>query len=387
MKLKVVPTNVIERVLALGNQLPTPIAETFGAMMLARAIEGANNLGIFNFLGQRGSATLSELCNALQLNDEVVGALLHALEGAGYIVTRPDAHARDAQGSPLLRYSNSSISERFLVEGSPQYVGNFVRYNEQQLMIWMSLEHMARIRGRRASMFELLGKIMEELKEQMPQLEENVYNVHHGLKSERIWRNYMLGLRDMANLSVPELQLYLRFPRGMTRLLDVGGGHGAYSIWMCKRYPQLRATILDLEGAATVGRELVAREGLSDRIEYVTGDLVQRDSFGEGEYDVAFSFNLIHHLKDEENVAMLRKLSRALKSGGSLVLWDEFKDKSLKEDDLARFVGVMFLLASGGDSYPFETVIGWLEQEGFKRIKRYTMKSAPGTGLLWAKKG
>lgn len=84
---------------------------------------------------------------------------------------------------------------------------------------------------------------------------------------------------------------------------------------------------------------------------------------------------------------MLRKLSRALKSGGSLVLWDEFKDKSLKEDDLARFVGVMFLLASGGDSYPFETVIGWLEQEGFKRIKRYTMKSAPGTGLLWAKKG
>lgn len=265
MKLKVVPTNVIERVLALGNQLPTPIAETFGAMMLARAIEGANNLGIFNFLGQRGSATLSELCNALQLNDEVVGALLHALEGAGYIVTRPDAHARDAQGSPLLRYSNSSISERFLVEGSPQYVGNFVRYNEQQLMIWMSLEHMARIRGRRASMFELLGKIMEELKEQMPQLEENVYNVHHGLKSERIWRNYMLGLRDMANLSVPELQLYLRFPRGMTRLLDVGGGHGAYSIWMCKRYPQLRATILDLEGAATVGRELVAREGLSDR--------------------------------------------------------------------------------------------------------------------------
>lgn len=387
MKLKVVPTNVIERVLALGNQLPTPIAETFGAMMLARAIEGANNLGIFNFLGQRGSATLQELCTALQLNDEVVGALLHALEGAGYILTRPDAYARDAHGEALLRYSNSAISERFLVEGSPQYVGNFIRYNEQQLMIWMSLEHMARIRGRRASMFELLGKIMEELKEQMPQLEEHVYNVHHGLKSERIWRNYMLGLRDMANLSVPELQLYLRFPRGMTRLLDLGGGHGAYSIWMCKRYPQLRATILDLEGAATVGRELVAREGLSDRIEYVTGDLVQRESFGEGEYDVAFSFNLIHHLKNEENVLMLRKLSRALKPGGSLVLWDEFKDKTLKEDDLARFIGVMFLLASGGDSYPFETVIGWLEQEGFKRIKRYTMKSAPGTGLLWAKKG
>lgn len=375
MKLISVPTSLIEGFLALGNRLPTPIAETFGAMMLARSIEGANNLGVFNFLGQHGPSSASRICEALHLNEQIVGALLHALEGAGYLELEGD------------RYRNSPISARFLVEGSPQYVGNFVRYNEQQRMIWLGLEHIARHRDRRVTLQEVLLDMKTELEAQLPaQTDEAVYNVHHGLKSKQIWHNYMYGLRDMANLSVPELQLYLRFPRGVTRLLDVGGGHGAYSVWMCKRYPRLKATIFDLEGAAEVGREIVAREGLSDRIEYITGDIVAREGFGTQEYDVAFSFNLIHHLKPDENVQMLRKVGRALKTGGSLVLWDEFRDNKLKEDDFARFIGVMFLLASGGDTYSFEEVTGWMQQEGFHKVKRFSMKSAPGTGMLWGKK-
>lgn len=375
MKLKVVPTSLIEGFLFLGNRLPTPIAETFGAMMLARAIEGANNLGIFNYLGTRGSAPVARICEDLELNDQIIGALLHALEGAGYLEKHHD------------NYKNTPLSQRFLVESSPQYVGNFVRYNEQQRMIWLALEHIARHREKRATMAEVMNDMLAELQEQLPEPgSEDVYNVHHGLKSERIWRNYMLGLRDTANISIPELQLYLRFPRGMTRLLDIGGGHGAYSIWMCQRYPQLTATIFDLDGAAKIGKELVAKAGLSHRIEYVTGDIVARESFGTNDFDAAFSFNLIHHLTPSENGSMMQKVGKALRPDGSLVLWDEFKDDSLKQDDFARFIGVMFLLASGGDTYTYDQATDWMKQQGFHKIKRFDMKSAPGTGMLWGRK-
>jgi hypothetical protein len=38
----------------------------------------------------------------------------------------------------------------------------------------------------------------------------------------------------------------------------------------------------------------VADEGPSDRIEYVTGDVVGREDFRRERFDVAFCFNLIH---------------------------------------------------------------------------------------------
>ena len=373
MKLKTVPTGVLERLLAFGNRLPVPIAETFGALMLARAIEGANNLGVFNYLGKHGPKRIDEICAALGLRDDIMEALLHALAGSGYLIEEGGA------------YRNTPMAQRFLVEGSPQYVGNFVRYNDQQRMIWLMLEHIARGRERRPTLSELYQQILAQLMRQMPPEDRELTNLHHGLRDPEIWHNYMYGLKDLANLSLPELQLYLRFGRGMKRLLDIGGGHGAYSIWMCRRYPGLKAVIYDLEGAAAVGREIVAKEGLSHRIEYVTGDLASVESFGAGDFDAAFCFNLIHHLRPDESRALFRKVSRALRRGGSFVVWEEFRDSELKEDDLARFVGVMFLLASGGDTYSFEQVTGWMKESGFGGIKRFRMKSAPGTGLLWGK--
>ena len=50
-------------------------------------------------------------------------------------------------------------------------------------------------------------------------------------------------------------------------LLDIGGGHGWYSAQLCRRYPQLTATVLDLPGSAAIGREIIAarRDGRPGR--------------------------------------------------------------------------------------------------------------------------
>lgn len=372
MKLTTLPTNFIETVLFMGNRLPTPIAETFGAMMLARAIEGANNLGIFNYLG-RGPASLDTLCAALSLNPVIVGALLEALEACGYVQKKGG------------QFHNSAITQRFLVESSEAYVGNFIRYNAEQRIIWLALETMARAHDTPLGLQQALKQMAQELTARFPQDAPDSYNVHHVLKDEAVWRNYMLGLRDLARISLPELQLVLRLPRRPESLLDLGGGHGAYSIWMCQRYPGLRATVLDLEGAARVGQEQVAEAGLSQRIAYQVGDLMEAD-LGEARHDVVFAFNLIHHLKPEENQRLLGRIARALRPGGTLVIWDEFRDEALKKSEIARLVGVMFLLASGGDTYSFDQVGSWMRASGLKPGRRHIMLSAPGTAMMWARK-
>jgi tRNA1(Val) A37 N6-methylase TrmN6 len=49
-------------------------------------------------------------------------------------------------------------------------------------------------------------------------------------------------------------------------LLDVGGGSGAFTIMLCRRNPELRATILDLPNALRVARSFVDEAGLGERV-------------------------------------------------------------------------------------------------------------------------
>jgi SAM-dependent methyltransferase len=151
---------------------------------------------------------------------------------------------------------------------------------------------------------------------------------------------------------------------------------------MCRRYPRLKATIYDLESPSEFGRQLVAEAGLTDRIRFVTGDVNAVADFGPTVFDVIFCFNLVHHLQPHENVNLIRKAAQALRPQGAFAIWDEFQDESLKEEAFGRLVGLMFLLASGGNTVSFNTVMGWMQNEGISSIKQFRIRSAPGTGLL-----
>src|SRR6185369_1975827 len=93
---------------------------------------------------------------------------------------------------------------------------------------------------------------------------------------------------------------------GVRRLLDVGAGPGTYAIELCRRHPELRATIFDLPGTLAVTRTYVDASGIGDRIELVTGDYL-RDPLPAG-HDVVFLSNIIHGEDEETNRALMRKI-------------------------------------------------------------------------------
>ena len=129
-------------------------------------------------------------------------------------------------------------------------------------------------------------------------------------------------------------------PRRPRALLDLGGGHGWYSASLCRRYPGLTATVLDLPGSAAVGRELIAEADLSDRVLFRDGDVTTAD-LGGG-YDAVLCFNLIHHLAPAQAAGLLRRIRAALNPGGTLAILDVFAEPGRRAgahaDLLALFV-------------------------------------------------
>jgi hypothetical protein len=73
----------------------------------------------------------------------------------------------------------------------------------------------------------------------------------------------LLGLRETAKFTGPEIVRNFEFSAESARLLDIGGGHAGYAIEFCEQNPNLTATVFDLAPTAEIGRDIVERENMS----------------------------------------------------------------------------------------------------------------------------
>ncbi|MFI7634015.1 class I SAM-dependent methyltransferase [Nonomuraea sp. NPDC049400] len=133
---------------------------------------------------------------------------------------------------------------------------------------------------------------------------------------------------------------------GDERLLDLGCGRGAVLLMAAERLEHGRATGIDLWRSKdqsgnrdSTTRANAEAEGVSDRVELVTGDM--RDlPFGDGAFDVIVSSLAIHNIPDAEGRAQaVCEAHRVLRPGGLMVLAD-FQHTPAYEDTL-RSLGVV----------------------------------------------
>ncbi len=174
----------------------------------------------------------------------------------------------------------------------------------------------------------------------------------------------------------------VKLPATARRLLDVGGGHGLYSIKFCRRYPQLSATVFDWPQALEVAREVIAAEEMGDRVSVQEGDFWV-DNLGNG-YNVALLFNIVHAYLPDKNTELLRKVANALHPGGLIVILDQLTGKALgpTAKAMSRLQGLNLFNAAGGQGYAFEEIAGWLTNAGFINPRRINLLKSPGNGLV-----
>jgi len=151
------------------------------------------------------------------------------------------------------------------------------------------------------------------------------------------------------------------------RLLDVGGGPGAFAIAFAGRNPGLSVTILDDPETLEVAKANIREAGLEDRISTMPGDAFESD-FG-GPYDFVFISNVLHIYSEERNRELIAKSAQALRPGGTLILKDFFLETGGSDGKSGPlwsllFAANMLVGTEGGDCYTIEEASGWCQSAG-----------------------
>ena len=168
-------------------------------------------------------------------------------------------------------------------------------------------------------------------------------------------------------------------------LLDVGSGPATYPIALCRRFPNLRATIFDLPATIALTDCYVREAGLTSRIRLISGDYRVDDI--PGSYDVVFLSNIIHSESFEVNRRLMVNLSSVLKTGGSVIVKDHILDSTRINPPVgALFSLLMLLTTQAGRCYAFNEVEAWMSAAGLTHIRQIELPAPLNSSLIMATK-
>jgi len=161
------------------------------------------------------------------------------------------------------------------------------------------------------------------------------------------------------------------------RMLDVGGGSGAYSIAFAQANKAMRVDVLDLAPVKPITERHIREAGLEDRIHFRIGDL-RKDPLGSG-YDLVFISAICHMLGPEENRDLLRRAHAALAPGGRVAIQDFILEPDKTAPRFAALFALNMLVGTeSGSSYSEPEYAAWLEDAGFREIRRVRMPGPAG---------
>lgn len=342
--------NLIERTVFLTlNQAPGPILDLWSGAAF-HTVLAAIRLNLFETLHERPQSA-EGVAQQLQINPQGARLLLEALEALGYVTRRGDA------------YANSAMTSKWFINTGVLNMSAFYQY-------WgVLIEH-------------FLPKLTESIRSGAPPV--NLYEwIEDQPEASRYFQEGMIAITRFVEKDVLRK---ITLPTTAKRLLDLGGGHGAYSIALCQKYPQLTAVIFDGAQALTTGQAAIAGAGLTARITPQIGNFVT-DPLASG-YDVVLFFNIIHGFTPEQNIALLCKIKDTLNPGGQVIVLDQIPGVSPLplQETIVRLLSLSFYHLLGGRVYSAAEIKGWLQDAGFAQVQRRNIPKA-GSALLIGRKG
>ncbi|MBT6096404.1 MAG: methyltransferase domain-containing protein [Rhodospirillaceae bacterium] len=301
------------------------IVQGFGQ---SAALMSAVELGIFTAI-DGGATTIESVAEAVEIHPVNAERLLTMLTAMNLV------HL-DENG-----FSNADDVARFLVEDSPRYAGPWMLFNKPQWNDWGQLtDHL------RAKELKVLGPIGDFTVDDARAYHKATYSIGMGA-----------GRRFVRHVDLA----------GRKKILDLGGGSGAYCINAANTYPEITAVVFDLPSVAEVAREFIAENGVQDRVSAIGGDFTQ-DEFPSGADVVIMASNLPMYGPDMIG-RVVQKAFDALEPGGEMHLIGETLN-----DDRVGPIGPAYwglgqaISETEGVAHSEADCIGYFETAGFKDV-------------------
>jgi len=304
-------------------------------MELSRAFQGsrifltAYELDVFSALGDE-EKTSEEIARIIGADPRGTDRLLSAL-CALELLTKSEG-----------KYANSSAAVKFLIKGKPDFQSG-IMHTVHLWDSWSTLTDAVRHGG---------------LVRQKP-VEE---------RDPKWFEAFIAAMHDRAVNEAPALVKQLDLS-SVYRVLDVGGGSGAFAMAFVRARNDIKATVFDLPNVVHLTQKYINQAGLETRIETVSGDY-NKDDLGKG-YDLGFLSAIIHSNSPQQNQALLHKISNALNPGGWIVISDFIMNENRVGPPFGAFFSLNMLVNTPlGDTYTESEIKEWLTAAQMTFIER-----------------
>ena len=333
---------------------PVPLMQLTTGFWAFKTLAAAHELDLFSRLSGTPGVTAEGLAQALGIEERPAEMLLTGCAALGLLLKSGG------------RYVNSPLAEEYLVGGKPYYFGGFVQMLDQRLYTgWGRLTEAIRTNkpttwdpDRQSSLFD----------GEDPQLLAVFWEAMHSLST---FTARTLGAAvDLGDAA---------------RLLDVGGGSGAYDIELCRLYPHLTATVYDLPQVTAIAAEKIKQANLSERITTVAGDFFADTSIPDGHDTILLSM-IMHDWAEERCRAILRKCWAALPTGGQLIISELLVNDERTGPPSAALMSLNMLVETEGRNYTPSEYTRWLHDIGFEDVHTVWFEAPGANGAVIATK-
>jgi (2Fe-2S) ferredoxin/predicted O-methyltransferase YrrM len=324
--------------------LPDRLDQMIRGYMPSRCLLTALELDIFTAVGD--GANVEQIGEKIHANARAAGMLLNALVALGLLSKSGDD------------YKNTPESARFFVQGSKDNHRNGLLHTANIWHRWSTLTDAVRS-----------GTRVPASRDDNP---EWTHNFISGMQRHA---------KDRAPLVVKALgaaPATANSNSNIRRILDLGGGSGAYSIAFAKASPDAQCEILDLPEVVPLTAEYVRQAGVSAQVTLRAGDMLQ-DDFGSG-YDLIMLNAICHMFSEEQNREIFHRAHQALAPNGRLVVQDFILNPEKTGPQHAALFSLNMLVSTeAGASYSEPEYTHWMKAAGFTEVCRINL---PGPSSL-----
>ena len=329
------------------------IHEVMSGFVYSQILHLLINLGVFQFLKKEGRS-LEEVSQFLELTKERSLLLL-----------------RGGCALNLICYKRNKY---WLTRGSAQIVGvpglmDMIQHNQ---ILYRDLVDPVRL---------LQGKNETELSHFWPYVRKERKKKKISTKVSSEYSKLM----QTSQRLVAEQTLQAYRLKGVKRILDIGGGTGAFLLAVKNKYPSIEATVFDLPNVINVAKSNHQEiDGIVGHLTFCPGDFL-KDNFPSNQNVICLVRVLYDH-EDSTVELLLRRIYEALPKGGSLLITEPMSGggKAMRSSDC--YFSFYTLAMTTGKVRSFEEHKAILLKVGFSNIVKHAVSAPFITQVMSAKK-
>ncbi len=308
----------------------------------AQALFAAVEFDVFTLIGVRGKSG-KLIARKLGTDPRATEMLLNALVSLKLLRKSKEI------------YSNTAVSRRCLTKNSPAYQVDRIRHFKNMWEYWSGL-----------------GRAVKTGKPTA------LYNSKKGVDKKRL-RVFISAMHNTATVHADEIYTKLKIEK-YSRLLDLAGGQGSYSVIFAKKNRNLKAVVFDLPDVIKLTKEHIKESGMTGQIDTKAGNCLE-DNLGKDKYDIVLVSHLLHAYEASDNRKILKKCWDSLMKRGIVVVQEFILNPSKTMPLFGTLFSLNMLMGTqGGASYSAVEMKEWLKKAGFKNLKRIDL--GMGSGLI-----